>query len=171
MKKMLVAVCSLSLLLAAGACKKKEEKPPLPQTGMPGQMQNLPPGHQPIMQKGETTIVVPDLVKGRWQSVIITVEDKTSKKKKEYAVNLNSELKLPDSGIKISVGDFLPDFKMEGLTITSVSNEPNNPAVRVKVFENDKEIFKGWLYSKFPTIHPFDHPKYSILLKNGVKKG
>ena len=180
MKRTLIAAaCGFALILAAGACKKKEEKPEFPQTGMPGQMQQGMPGqmqpgqegHQAMMPKGETVVTVPDSVKGKWKAVVLVVEDKTARKMKEYTVNINSDLKLPDSDLKISVGEFLPDFKMDGLTLTSMSNEPNNPAVRIKVLENDKEIFKGTLFLKFPTIHPFEHPKYSILLKNGVKKG
>ena len=180
-KKVLVAICSVAMLFAAGACKKKQEQP-VPQTGMPGQQ--LPQGHPPMpgqpgqpgqpgvmMPKGETTIKVPDAVKGKWKGVVLVVEDKASKKSSEYTVNLNSDLKVPNSNLKIEVGDFLPDFKMDGLTITSMSNEMNNPAVRVKVFEDGKEVFKGWLYQKFPTIHPFEHPKYSLALKSGVKKG
>jgi hypothetical protein len=42
--------------------------------------------------------------------------------------------------------------------------------VGLKVLEEDKELFKGWLYSKFPAIHPFEHPKYAVMLKNGIKK-
>ena len=178
-RSLIAAACGFALILAAGACKKKEDKPVIPQTGMPGQMQpgmpgQMPhgqPGQQALMPKGETVVSVPDSVKGKWKAVVLVVEDKTAKKMKEYTVNINSDLKIPGSDLKISVGEFLPDFKMEGLTLTSMSNEPNNPAVRIKVSENDKEIFKGMLFLKFPTIHPFEHPKYSVLLKNGIKKG
>jgi hypothetical protein len=187
MKKQIFAVvCSLSLLLAAGACKKKEEKPPVPQTGMPGAMQGVPPaphgmpGEQQaapggqmniVVPKGEKTVVVPGSVKGKWKGVVLVVVDKKTNKQQEYTVNLSSDFKVPNSNLKISVGEYLPDFRMEGLTITSSSNEQNNPAVGVKIFENDKEVFKGWLYSKFPTMHPFEHPNYSIVLKSGLKKG
>jgi hypothetical protein len=179
-RRLMAAACGFALILVAGACKKKEEKPVVPLTGMPGQMQpampgqmqpgQMPPG-QALMPKGETVVTVPDSVKGKWKAVVLVVEDKTAKKMKDYTVNINSDLKIPDSNLKISVGEFLPDFKMDGLTLTSMSNEPNNPAVRIKIFENDKEIFKGMLFLKFPTIHPFEHPKYSVLLKNGIKKG
>jgi len=175
-KQIVVAVCSLSLVLAFGACKKKEEKPAVPQAGAPGQEQQVPPGHpggpqgQVMMPKGQTSIVVPDSVKGKWKAVVIVVEDKAAKKKNEYTINLNSDFNIPGSNLKLAVGDYLPDFKMDGLNITSTTNNPNNPAVNVKVFENDKEVFKGWLYSKFPAIHPFEHPKYSLMLKEGVKK-
>ena len=180
----------LTFSLGIGGCKKKEQQPvpQAPQMTPGGQMPpgamppgapmppggQMPPGHGGAgmnVPKGELSIAVPDSVKGKWSAVKLVVEDKTTKKKQEFTVNLNSELKIPNSNLKIAVGDFLPEFRMDAQTITSVSNEPKNPAVRVKVFEGDKEIFKGWLYSKFPTIHPFEHPKYGLALKEGVKKG
>jgi len=192
MKKVLVVVCSLSLLLAAGACKKKQEQPVM-QPGMPGAQQQLPPGHPGaggpgapgtpgaspgiVMPKGETSVNIPGALKGKWKGVVLVVEDKATKKSSEYTVNLNSDFKIPNSNLKVSVGEFLPDFRMNGLEITSVSNDPNNPAVGVKVFEDGKQIFPapgkkwGWLYSKFPTMHPFEHAKYAIKLKDGIKKG
>ena len=186
MKKRILAVaCIVVLLFAAGACKKKEQAPPQP--GVPGQQlppghpqpgQQLPPGHPqsggpgaPMMPKGETVVNIPDAVKGKWKAVVITIEDKKAKKSSDYTITLGSDLKVPNSNLNISVSEFLPDFKMDGLNITSVSNEPNNPAVRVKVTEGGKEIFKGWLYQKFPTIHPFEHQQFGLALKSAVKKG
>jgi hypothetical protein len=137
------------------------------------------PGHEAMKPKGEFNIVVPDLVKGKWQGVVLVVEDKASKSEKEYAVKLNSDLKIPNSDLKVTVGEFLPEFTMDGFTITSRSNEIKNPAVGIKIFEGSKQIFPaqgkkwGWLYSKpeLRNIHPFAHQKYGIALKNGVKKG
>lgn len=176
-KQFLVAVCSIALVLSFGACKKKEDKPQVPQVGAPAQQ--LPPGHpqagapggqQVTMPKGQTSVSIPDAVKGKWKAVVLVVEDKGSKKKTEYTINLNSDFKVPGSNLSLAVSEFIPDFKMDGLTITSASNEPNNPAVGLKVLEDEKEVFKGWLYSKFPAIHPFEHPKYAVMLKTGVKK-
>jgi len=176
-KQILVALCGIALVLSFGACKKKEDKPVVPQAAAPGQQ--LPPGHpqeggpggqQVTMPKGQTTVSLPDAVKGKWKSVVLIVEEKGSKKKTEYTINVNSDFKVPGSNLKFAVGEFIPDFKMDGLTITSTSNEPNNPAVGLKVFEDEKEVFKGWLYSKFPAIHPFEHPKYAVMLKSGIKK-
>jgi hypothetical protein len=173
MKRTLSILSAVLLILSIGACKKKEEKPvPMapaaPGIQQPG-MQPPPPGHP--VTKTETKVVVPESVKGKWSAVKIVLEDKTSKKTQEFTVTLNSEFKVPNTNLKLVVGDFLPDFRMDAGTITSASNELNNPAVSVKVFEGDKEIFKGWLYSKFPTIHPFEHPKYGLTLKEGIKKG
>jgi hypothetical protein len=193
-KKLLAVACGLSLLLAAGACKKKEEQP-LPKPGMPGQQQ-LPPGMPPhgapgqpmpggqpapgvVMPKGETTVAIPEAVKGKWKSVIFVVQDKQTNKATEVTANLHSDVKVPNSDVKITVGDFLPDFRMNGLQITSASDEPNNPAVGIKVFEGGKQIFPepgkkwGWLYGKpeLRNVHPFEHPKYSIVLKSAQRKG
>jgi hypothetical protein len=196
-----VTVLALCLLLALSlyACKKKETQPPVSQTPesvMPGQMPpgQLPPGpitQGPVlpegqqqfarpgamMPKGQSKVVVPEAVKGKWSEAMIILEDKVSKTKKEYKVKLNSDFNIPDSNLKIHVGEFLPDFKMEGLTLTSGSNEPRNPALGIRVFENDKQIFPapgrqwGWLFSKVPSVHRFEHPKYGIILKEGVKRG
>jgi hypothetical protein len=188
----LVLVFSLGL----GACKKKEQQPvpqapqmppagQMPPGGQMPPMGQMPPAGQmpPGQGAGNVTvpkdlkIVVPDIVKGKWSAVKIIVDDKASKKKQEYTVNLNSEFKVPNSNLKIAVGDFIPDFKMNGDTITSASGDPNNPAVGVKVFDGGKQIFPapgkkwGWLYSKFPMMHPFEHPQYGLFLKEGVKKG
>ncbi|MBI4715722.1 MAG: DUF2155 domain-containing protein, partial [Nitrospirae bacterium] len=70
--------------------------------------------------------------------------------------------------IVVQVTDFLPDFKIEGSLYTSGSTNPLNPAVNVLVTEGGKEIFKGWLFQKFPSIHAFKHQRFGITLKEGV---
>jgi hypothetical protein len=147
----------------------------MPPTQMPpmGQQQGARPG----MTMGKTQVQVPESVKGKWSAAKIILEDKVSKTKQEYTVKLNSDFKIPNSNLKIHVGEFLPEFKMEGLNLTSGSNEPKNPALGIRVFDNNKQIFPapgkqwGWLFAKVPSIHPFEHPKYSITLKEGIKKG
>jgi hypothetical protein len=135
----------------------------------------MPP--QGMMQKGPTKVVLPESVKGKWTAAKIIIEDKSTKTKQEYAVKLNSDFAVPNSSLKIHVGEFLPDFRMDGMNLTSGSNEPKNPALGIRVSENNKQIFPapgkqwGWLFAKVPSIHPFEHAKYGIILKEGVKKG
>lgn len=160
-------------------CKKKEEQPvpkvPQGEIPMTQPMQPMPPMQTPAMPhdtegpKVEKTVVVPENVKGKWSKVKLVLEDKASKKSSEYSVKLNSEFNVPNTNLKIAVGEFLPDFRMSASTLTSGSNDPNNPAVKVEIFENGKTVFKGWLFAKFPTMHPFEHPQYGIVLKEGVK--
>jgi hypothetical protein len=164
MKRFFLLGLGVALILSTVACKKREEKP------VPQVSSKAPSFHGTPMFKGETKVIIPEDVQGKWNAVKILLEDKAAKKNREYTVNLNSDFKVPDTDLKISVGEFLPDFRMSTGTITSASNEPNNSAVRIKVFDGEKEIFRGWLFAKFPTTHPFEHPKYGIILKEGVEK-
>jgi len=193
-RKVLAILVSLALAFSIGACKKQEPQKPVPQIPMqPGPMQPTPqmpmqpapsmpmqPSPQSPMQRpmtmGQTKIVVPDSIKGKWSAVKLVVQDKVTKESKEYTVNLNSDLKIPNSNLKIHVGEFFPDFKMSGINLTSASNEPKNPAVAVRISEGEKQIFPaqgkkwGWLFSKMPSVHPLNHPKYVIILKEGIPK-
>ncbi|MDA8170208.1 MAG: DUF2155 domain-containing protein [Nitrospiraceae bacterium] len=161
-RKLILLVGAFALLLAFASCKKKEEQP-AQQMGPQAPSINLP--------QGEPQVTVPENVKNSWDKVVLVVEDKTTGKSSEETVKIGSDYKIPGSEMRIHVIDFLPDFKMSGTEITSVSNEPNNPAARVDVFDGDKQIFRGWLYARFPAIHPFQNDKYGITLKEGVKKG
>src|SRR4030042_2994841 len=156
-KRVLAVLSCLVLLASICACKKKEENTvpqapmhPFPQAPMqppqmPMQPQQIPmqPGQAPMgkMPSIKAKLVVPESVKGKWSAVKIVVDDKVAKSSQEYTVNLNSNFKIPNSNLKVYVGEFLPDFKMQAATLTSASNTPNNPAVAVRVLEGVKQIF------------------------------
>jgi hypothetical protein len=142
----------LVMVLVAG-CSKKEEK----ETGA------APPPSSHGSKK-EAVVVVPDSVKGKWKAVKIAVTDKTVNKETVYTVAIGAQFAIPNTGLSIKVENFLPHFTMDGTTHTSASNEPKNPAAQVKVYEGDKEIFKGWLFSLYPTTHALQHPKYGFTL-------
>lgn len=180
MKKIALLTATLLMFtLAVAGCKKKEQppSPQMPGQGMPGQGmpgQGMPPGQpgaMPQMGGGpEKKIVVPDQVKGKWKAVKIEVEYKDKNSRKQFTVPLHSDFKVPDSDLIIKTGDFLPHFSMAADAITSSSNNPENPAARIEVLQNNKEIFHGWLFAKFPAVHPFQHDKYGVTLVEGVKK-
>jgi len=177
MRKYLIVTVATTILFSAVACQKKAEEP-MPQVST----KQGPIIDSPITmpnregeQKIEFEVVVPEEVKARWSAVKLLVEDKKTNKKQEYTVNIGDELKIPDSSLTVKVVYFLPDFKMGGQIITSASNASNNPSVGVIISEDGKKIFPisgkwGWLYSKFPTIHPFQHKRYGLTLKEGVAK-
>ena len=173
MKKLTLLVAVLMMVAFAGTgCKKQQPPPPkMPPQGAPGQpaMPGAPHGDTgapPVEKK----IVVPDDVKAGWKAVKIEVEFKEKKSKKVFPIPLNSEFKVPDTDLTLKVGNFLPHFAMAAEQITSNSNTPENPAVQLEVFQGGKEIFHGWLFSKFPGVHPFTHDKYGVALLEGVKK-
>ncbi len=179
MKKIIVFTAITMLVFSLAACQKKEEpssaqKSPVPQgpiTEIPGG----PPGHGISGQKTEFQVVVPPDVTEQWSGVTIIVDDKKENTKQEFTLNIGEEFQIPESGLTVKVGPFLPDFKMSGTVITSSTSEPNNPSVGVAVFEDGKQLFPssgkwGWLYAKFPTIHSFQHERYSLSLKEAFKK-
>lgn len=166
---------SLVSLIGITSCAKKEEPaPPMPPPpssqqmpmGMPQQMPDMA-GHNDVqMPKAEDMkVIVPDNIKAKWKAVRLTVRDKETNSAKEYTIALHSKLAVPGTKIEVQTGDFLPDLKIDGNIYATESHDLLNPAVQVFVTENGKEIFKGWLFQKFPDIHPLKHQKFAITLK------
>ncbi len=167
--RLVVLIAVLALVFSVAGCSKQDDAPITTGGGVPeGHPTTGGEGQGPVVAP-VSEIVVPDDVKKDWGSTILAIEDKDKGEIKDVTVTLNSDYTIPDSSIKIAVGDFLPDFRMTGTTITSNTNEPNNPAIQVIITEADAEIFSGWLYARFPAIHPFQHEKYGVTLKAGVK--
>jgi len=176
MKKLLLTVIISVIIFSVSACKKKDEQP-IPQLpAEQGPVMEAPavPQHDSV-QKIQLKVVVPPGVKDKWSGVKLLIQDKKLNKTQEVMIKLGDELKIPDSNLTAKVGVFLPDFKMGAQIITSASNSPNNPAVGVLILENGSQIFPesgewGWLYSKHPDIHPFQHERYVLILKEGIEK-
>ncbi len=169
--RLVVLIAVLALVFSVAGCSKQDEAPITTGggSGFPeGHPQTGGGGQEPVVVP-VSEIVVPDDVKSGWSSAILAIEDKGVGEIKDVTITLNSDYTIPGSNILIAVGDFLPDFRMTGTTITSNTNEPNNPAIKVIITEADDEIFSGWLYARFPAIHPFQHEKYGVTLKAGVK--
>ena len=148
MKKFTLLVSVLLIVAFAGTgCKKKQPPPPMPPQGAPGQ------AGMPGSPHGEAG--APPVEK---------------KSRKAFTIPLNSEFKVPDTDLTLKVGNFLPHFTMAADQITSASNNIENPAAQVEVFQGGKEIFHGWLFAKYPAVHPLTHEKYGVALLEGVKK-
>ena len=161
-----------ALSLSAAACKKKEPPPvppPAPGQGMPGGA-GAPPGMMGPGGGPEKKVTVPDAVKGSWKAVKVEVEYKKTKSKKTLTVPLNSDLKIPDTDMTLKAGNFLPHFAMTADSITSNSNNLENPAVSIEIMQGGKSVFHGWLFSKFPDIHPFQNDTIGLKLLEAVKK-
>lgn len=123
-------------------------------------------GH--VAKKKETIIAVPDFVMGKWKAVKIGVINKNTNKESDYLIAIGSSVTVPNSKLVIKVETFLPHFTMEGTTLTSQTNELKNPAAQVRISESGKEVFKGWLFSLYPTTHAYQHPVYGFSLVDFV---
>ena len=137
----------------------------------PGAAAGMPASH-PQMGGAGRTVRIPDAVKDKWQAVKLQVEQKSGEPRPQvFTVKLGGELDIPGSKLQVKIGDFLPALQVNGNEVTSMGNDPTNPAVLVTVSEGGKEIFRGWLFGKFPDMQPFVHPMYKITLLAGVPKG
>jgi hypothetical protein len=147
---MKLTVLSLVAMVAVAGCNEKKSR----------KAQVTRP--QPV--KMPTLVVVPDSVKGKWKAVEIAVNDKNAHTQKVYTIAIGSQFQLPGSDLTLTVDNFLPHFVMEGTTLTSQSNELLNPATQLRIHEGGREIYKGWLFTLYPTTHAFQHPQYGFTL-------
>jgi hypothetical protein len=143
----------------------------------------LPPNHPPVAaeqggapahpQVGSTgrAVRVPEGVRGRWEAVALRVEAKAGGAAPQLlVVKLGSEAAIPGSPLVVRAVEFLPALQVKEGEITSAGNEPTNPAALIVVSEQKKEIYRGWLFAKFPDMQPFEHPAYRIALVEGTAR-
>ena len=154
----------------------KKQMPPDMKTQFPKKMlealQKMQPERvdSPPAKRDRTPVSVPPDAQSKWKAVVIEVVNKQTNEKKDHVVDIDQSFTIPDTKIRIDVSTFLPDFSMSAKGITSLSNEPRNPAAKVVIYENGRNIFEGWLFKKLPMVHPFEHEVYAIKLK-GQKSG
>ena len=117
-----------------------------------------------------TQLVVPPEVAQAWSGIRLGWKDKQGGKEGTVDVPLGEAAPLPDPSIVVRADAFLPAFTMGGGAITSDGVEDRNPAARITVFEKGKEIFAGWIFTRFPEVHPFTHPRFQLRLEGGVPR-
>jgi hypothetical protein len=117
-----------------------------------------------------TRLEVPPEVQQAWSGIRLRWKDLKSGGEGTVDVPLGGAVPLPDPQIVVRGDVFLPAFTMTGGAITSQGVEAQNPAARITVFEKGKEIFGGWIFTRFPDVHPFSHPKYQLRLEGGVPR-
>ncbi|MBN2653746.1 MAG: hypothetical protein JXR79_01340 [Nitrospirae bacterium] len=170
MKRFIFFSMTLLIVLSVSAgCKKSEQQPKASDPQAAGSGSSLSDAHSGTSVKSQKPVDVPDDVKKTWKKVVLIVEDRDNKKKMEYVADIGSEISLADSDVKVKVLYFLPHFMIQEEKVTSLSNNPDNPSVRLSIKEKGKEIFDNWIYSKHPDIYTFDHSRFSIILKEGLK--
>jgi len=116
-------------------------------------------------EKIERQVVVPANVEGKWRAVKILVVHKGDEEKTEVkTINLGSSFQIKNTGITVNVGEFFPNFVMNGSSYTSMNNQVINPAIQLHVEENGKTLYKGWTFAKYPDLYSFQHDIYKLEL-------
>ncbi len=124
----------------------------------------------PGAPKVPTRLVVPPEIAKTYSAIRLTWKDSGSGKEGAVDVPLGGSARVPDSEMEVRSDVFLPAFTMAADEITSQGVEPNNPAARITVVEKGSEIFSGWIFTNFPDVHPFQHPRFSLRLAGGVRR-
>lgn len=78
------------------------------------------------------------------------------------------ELKeIPRTGHSVQLAAFVPDFSLDKENrIISRSNEANNPAVQVKIYQNGRLSFNGWSFLRYPDFHGSRDDTYRVKFLN-----
>ena len=85
------------------------------------------------------------------ESVTVRVRHRVwAKFKEEAKVEIGDEFQIGDTEYTARVVRFVPDFamKMKSKEIVSRSPEPNNPAVRIIVMENEEPADTTWAFTQ-----------------------
>ena len=114
-------------------------------------------------------IVVPKEVEGQWKAVKIMVRNKIDESRSLMkTASIGSSFNLGGSGIKVTVGPFMPNFVMTQKNYSSNGNELINPAVRLRVEDKGKILFEGWAFAKYPTMYAFEHDEFAFQLMDYI---
>jgi hypothetical protein len=158
----LLIVLAIAIVTAVG-CQKKGEEVPL---NMPEETTQQAP--MPVVP---SRIVVPEDVAAKWNAVVLEVTDKDTNERRNYTMTIGETAPLGDTGLNVYVEAFLPSFQMAGDVFTSSSPDLNNPAAKVTITdESGNELYNRWLFALYPATHPFDHPRYAVVLTDQVAK-
>ena len=128
--------------------------------------------NHPIVQeavKVERAVVLPEEADGKWKAVKLLIKNKKDEARNQIkTITLGSSFTLEDSGIKVTVGPFLPNFVMSQKAYTSSGNELTNPAVQLVVEKNGKTLYTGWAFAKYPTMYAFEHEDFALQLMDYI---
>ena len=73
----------------------------------------------------------------------------------EIPVAVGSQSEIADTGFRVKILRYVPDFAMDVSTkqVTSRSAEPKNPALEVELKSKDGDIKTFWIFAAYPDIH------------------
>ncbi len=172
MKRVVLVLLALAAWAAIPACRERGRPDPNVRMAISHEQAIQPAAGQGAGPGADvpTTLDVPPAVSQAFTGIKIAWKDKSDGKEGVIEVPLGGATPLPDPSLVVRGDAYLPAFTMGGGSITSDGIEEKNPAARITVFDKGKEIFGGWIFTRFPEVHPFGHPRFQLTLVGGVAK-
>ena len=90
---------------------------------------------------------------GRVETLTINVAKSDTMPGQDFRAKTGETFSIPGTDLKVKVARFVPDFVMAGSEVYSRSQEPDNPAAQLEVYEKDKLKLTRWVFYKFPDYH------------------
>jgi hypothetical protein len=103
-----------------------------------------------------------------WRAIRIRLVELETMSESFHEIAIGEAAALGESGLTLRVETFIPHFVMAGDGISSRSAEPQNPAAQIVIIEEGKDDYQGWLFAAMPEIHAYPHPKYGVMLVEGI---
>jgi hypothetical protein len=171
-----IVMFTLLATLVVTGCPRTEA-PETPPSDISAHTNAQEPESPPTVAIGEpqhdmglnTDLELDEAVRNAWNGVILEVGEPEGPGVR-YELVKGAATALGDTGLTATLIEFVPDFEMGEGGITSRSNEANNPAARVRIVEEGRPEYVGWLFAEMPAIHPFPHETYKVVLIEGVSK-
>jgi hypothetical protein len=169
MKPRFPAMAALAVAVGVGACRERGRPDPSIRMAVSHDRATAGGGKE-LGETVPTRLVVPPEVTAAYSSIRLGWKDSETGKEGTVEVPIGGEARLPGSDLEIRGDVFLPSFSMSAEEITSTGTGQENPAARIAVLEKGSEIFAGWIFTRFPEVHPFQHPRFSLRLEGGVPR-
>lgn len=172
MRRTLALGAALALSVAAGCRERGRPDPNIRMAISHDRIEETPQGQpgQAGSDAAPTRLEVPPEVAKAYSGIRLRWNDASDGKEGVIEVPLGGATPLPDPSVVVRADVFLPAFTMAGGAITSDGVEAQNPAARITVFEKGQEVFGGWIFTRFPDVHPFTHPRFQLKLEGGVPR-
>lgn len=116
---------------------------------------------------GQRAVTVPPEVQAKWKAVELSMTPPDGPAQ-QAKVAVGSEIALRKSASVVRVLAFVPAFQITDAGVTSRSNEPDNPAVLVRLSERDRTIAEGWVFQKLPEFNTFKSDNVRIELRRAT---
>ncbi|HEX9287482.1 MAG TPA: hypothetical protein VF999_09485 [Thermoanaerobaculia bacterium] len=155
--------------IAAGGCRHRGHPDPTIRMAVSHDRESASGGKE-LSESVPTKLVVPPEVTAAYSGIRIGWKDSQSGQEGVLEVPIGGVAPLPTTELVIRADVFLPSFSMNAEEITSTGIGEENPAARIAVVQGSNEIFAGWIFKRFPDVHPFQHPRFSLKLEGGVSR-